>query len=89
MVYLLGKTLSMHKRVYYALRGAFPGIGITTAQRICDASHVHPLATVRDLSDAQWAAVRERVQPVVEGHRQRRMQRARDEKARPRPTSPF
>ena len=88
MVYLLGKTLNMHKRVYYALCGAFEGVGLTTAQRLCDAAHIHPLAKVRDLGDEHWLRLKELVQPVVEQRRQERLQRIKDARSRPQPLSP-
>ncbi len=88
MVYFMGKTLSMHKRVYYALRGAFEGVGLSTATRLCDAAHVHPLARVCDLGEAQWARLKELVQPVAEQRRHEKLRRLKDARTRQQPISP-
>ena len=88
MVYLLGKSLNMYKRVYYALRGSFEGVGLATARRVCDETLVHPLAKVRDLTETQLSRLKDLIQPIVEAHRQARLVRLRDQKMRSKPIDP-
>jgi len=88
MVYLLGKSLNMYKRVYYALRGSFEGVGMATARRVCDQTLVHPLAKVKDLSEAQLIRLKELIQPIVEAYRQGRLARVREQKIRSKPIDP-
>lgn len=87
MVYLLGQSLSLHKRVWYALQ-VFEGVGLATARRLCDRVCVHPFAKVKDVREAQLAGLKELLQPMLETQRQDRLLRMKLAKSRPKPLQP-
>lgn len=87
MVYLLGKSLSLHKRVWYALR-AYEGVGMSTSQRLCNQVCIHPLAKVKDIREAQLIRLKELLQPIMEERRQERLMKIKLAKARPVPIQP-
>lgn len=87
MVYLLGRNLSLQKRVYYALQ-AFSGVGLATAKRLCDQVCIHPLAKVKDITDSQIIQLKEILQPMMEQQRQNRLLRIKQAKNRPVPLNP-
>lgn len=87
MVYLLGQTLSLHKRAVYALR-VFEGVGMTVAQRLCDQVCIHPLAKVKDIREDQLLHLKELLQPMMEKRRQDRLLGIKLAKARPIPLQP-
>lgn len=72
MVYLLGRSLSLQKRVQYALR-VFDGVGPQTSVRICDAVYIHAFAKVKDLREEQLLRLKEILQPMMEAKRQDRL----------------
>lgn len=78
----------MYKRVYYALKGSFDGIGLATAKRLCDETFVHPLAKVRDLSEAQLLHLKELIHPIIESKRQKRLIQLREDKMKSKPMDP-
>lgn len=87
MVYLLGKSLSLYKRVWYALR-VYEGVGMVTAQRLCNQVCIHPLAKVKDIREEQLIKLKELLQPIMEARRQERLMKIKLAKTRPVPVQP-
>lgn len=87
MVYLLGKSLGLQKRVQYALR-VFDGVGPRTGMRICDAVYIHPFAKVKDLREEQLLRLKEILQPVMEAKRQDKLLKMKLAKGKPAPLQP-
>ena len=64
---IAGVNLPVHKDVRIALTAIF-GVGISVADKICQSSKVTGTTKVKDLSEAELAALREQVATyVVEG----------------------
>jgi ribosomal protein S13 len=88
MVVLLGKNLNPWKRTWYALQ-AFEGVGLYTAKRLCDQSLVHPLAKVKDLSEAHLIKLKALLQPMLEAQRQKKLLFIKASKNFPKPILPL
>lgn len=84
MVYLLGKSLSLYKRVWYALC-VFEGVGLHTAKRLSNQVCIHPLAKVRDLREEHLIRLKELLQPILEARRQDKLLKMKLAKTRPVP----
>jgi ribosomal protein S13 len=82
MVFLLGQTLPPQKRVLYALR-AFEGVGLATAQRLCDAAAVHAMCRTEELRTEQTDRLKALLEPHLEACRRERLLRLKAEKALP------
>lgn len=87
MVYLLGQSLNLHKRVYYALC-VFEGVGLCTARRLCDQVCIHPLAKVKEIREEQLIRLKELLQPMMEARRQDKLLKMKLAKTRPIPLQP-
>lgn len=87
MVYLLGRSLNLHKRVLYALR-VFEGVGPETSKRLCDTVYIHRFARVRELREEQLTRLKELLQPMMEKRRQDKLVKIKLAKSRPLPVQP-
>lgn len=86
-MFLLGKTLSPYKRVYYALC-KYEGIGLPTAIKMCNAVHIHPQCHVNEMNDTHIDKLKTLLHQHLEEQRQAKLARARRERTRIQPILP-